>query len=177
MSYIHFTVGTRDFLEKSRLNNENLIITFGAGETMLIEEATGQSSSFVTPRSYRVIDSIGTLEEVGFFVLNHIPVTDQGKPIFEHNFKNRESNLEDFAGFVAFRLLKPLTGDTYIVLTEWTDRRYFEMWKESQSFKKAHDKKPATSEGPHIFSSASYVKTYHTRENDIDELYERAQQS
>ncbi len=172
MMYMHFTVGTRDFLETLRIQNEDYMISFGAGETILMHETNG-GSQFATPRSYQVIDQVGTLNEVGYFVLNHIPVTDQGRPIFEHRFMNRESQLQDFAGFVAFRLLRPIHGDTYVVLTEWTDRKYFQMWKESNSFQKAHAENKQRTSGPHIFSSASYKKTYHTRKEDIADMIKR----
>ena len=74
----------------------------------------------------------------GYFVFNNIPVTDEGRPVFEHRFTERAGAIESELGFIAFRLLRPLDSDTYIVMTEWSESTYYTRWKNSSSFDKAH---------------------------------------
>lgn len=168
MKNMYFTTGTRDFLEKIAEKNEEIIITHGPGHSLLLHETDG-ASFFTTPRSYKVIASQGEIEPIGYFVLNNIPVTDEGRPIFEHRFTSRESKLDDQPGFIAFRLLRPIHSDTYVVLTEWSDPQFYDVWKNSQDFKASHQK-PERDEtsGSHIFTSASYVTTYRTRKEDLE---------
>lgn len=171
MKHFYLTTGTRDFLETIAKKHEDVILSHGSGHSVLFHETAGPSI-FQTPRSYQVISAIGELQPIGYFVLNNIPVTDEGRPIFEYRFTSRQSKLEEQPGFVAFRLLRPIDGDTYIVLTEWEDPAHFEQWKESQDFKGSHSKnqEPANeTNAAQIFASQSYVTTYRTR--PMDEEY------
>ena len=65
-----------------------MIVMHGEGNSLLLHETEGKTV-FQTPRRYEVISSSGTLEENGFFAFNNIPVTDEGRPIFEHRFTKR----------------------------------------------------------------------------------------
>ncbi|MFX3673797.1 MAG: antibiotic biosynthesis monooxygenase [Paenisporosarcina sp.] len=161
---IYLTSGTPEFMEslKEKYANEKMIVLHGEGNAVLMHETNGKTV-FSTPRKYEVIDSSGELTDQGYFVFNNIPVTDEGRPIFEHRFTNRARAIEDEPGFIAIRVLRPVSSDTYIVLTEWTGPGSFEAWQSSQAYSKAHEKR-STDDGmdkkPNIFSSASYVTTY-----------------
>lgn len=164
MTNIYLTSGTPDFMEqlRNRYPNEDMVVLYGEGNAVLVHETTGDTV-FQTPRKFEVIDSIGSLEGTGYYVLNNIPVTDEGRPTFEHRFLNRKGVVENEPGFVAFRLLRPLDDETYIVLTEWAGPESFNAWRTSQSFKKSHGEKPANAAPPtNIFAAASYVTTYTT---------------
>ncbi len=162
--FLYITSGTADYMEKIRkkyVDKETMIILHGSSNSILLHE-TDKKSLFATPRKYEVIDQVNTLEQKGYFVLNNIPVSDEGRPVFEQRFLNRARAIETEPGFIAFRLLRPLDSDTYIVLTQWTGPNSFEAWKNSQSFKNAHSK-PDSAPGvkkQNIFNAASYITTY-----------------
>lgn len=161
---IYLTSGTPEFMYslKKKHSGERMFVLHGQGNTVLLHETTGKTI-FQTPHKYEVVDSSGELSDEGYFVLNNIPVTDEGRPIFEHRFNNRARAIENEPGFVAIRVLRPVESDTYIILTEWTGPNSFEAWQTSQAYNKAHEKR-GTDDGidkrPNIFSSASYVTTY-----------------
>lgn len=161
---IYLTSGTPEFMNslKEKHAGEQMVVLHGEGNAVLLHETSGKTV-FQTPRKYEVIDSSGELSDQGFFVLNNIPVTDEGRPIFEHRFSNRARAIEDEPGFIAIRVLRPVDSDTYVILTEWTGSSSFEAWQTSQAYNKAHEKR-GTDEGidkrPNIFSSASYVTKY-----------------
>ncbi|KOY82240.1 antibiotic biosynthesis monooxygenase [Lysinibacillus macroides] len=161
--YIYLTSGTGDFLEqvKNKHSQEHMILIHGDGNSVLIHETTGKSV-FATPRKFEVLDAVNDLEERGFFVFNNIPVTDEGRPVFEHRFLQRTGAIEDEPGFVAFRLLRPIKSDTYIVLTQWNGPHSFETWKNSKAFQAAHATNEDTTgvRQQNIFSAASYITTY-----------------
>ncbi len=167
---IFMTSGTPAFMASLRKKHagELMIVMRGEGNTLLLHETNGKSV-FQTPRSYEVIGSSGTFEENGYFVFNNISITDEGRPVFEHRFKGQERTLDAEPGFIAFRLLRPLNSDTYIVMTEWSNITYYTMWKNSSSFKHTHfmDQSEAGVDSTlHIFTSAPSVTTYIAKENE-----------
>ncbi|MED0887193.1 heme-degrading monooxygenase HmoB [Bacillus mycoides] len=125
---------------------------------------------------YDVLDAVGEFkEQSGYIVCNNISVTDDGRPVFENRFKNRAGLIENEPGFQAIRVLRPLSNDTYVILTMWETEQNFKDWTESRSFENAHKKRPAQAEGqaqaqaqahPHaeqqksIFSRPSFVTTF-----------------
>ncbi|KOS71632.1 signal transduction protein TRAP [Lysinibacillus contaminans] len=172
--YIYLTSGTAEFMEqvKNKYPNEHMILIHGDGNSVLIHE-TESKSIFATPRKFEVLDSVNDLEDRGFFVFNNIPVTDEGRPVFEHRFLNRKGTIENEPGFIAFRLMRPLNSDTYIVLTQWNGQHSFEVWKSSNAFKTAHsERKESTDAGvrqQNIFSAASYISTFTVAKKEDEE--------
>ncbi|HWL26254.1 MAG TPA: antibiotic biosynthesis monooxygenase [Ureibacillus sp.] len=162
--YVHLTSGTPDYMEKvlKKYEKENMFILYGTDSTVLLHETDRKKSVFATPRKFEVIDSVNEIEQRGFFVFNNIPVSDEGRPIFEQRFLNRSRDIEKMPGFIAFRLLRPIKSEIYIVLTQWANKKAFDTWKESNSFANAHSK-PQPELGvkkQNIFNAASYVSTY-----------------
>ena len=127
---IFLTSGTMDFMEtlKERYENEMMIAMHGTGNSVLLHETDGKTV-FQTPRRYEIINSSGDFTRTGFFAFTHIPVTDEERPVFEHRYPNRVEVIQEEPGFVAFRLLRPLNSDTYIVLTQWANPEFFDFWK------------------------------------------------
>ena len=140
---IHITTGTYEFLKKLKDSHvgETMVLMENENNCLLLHETAGESF-FKEPRSYEVVDSAGKLNhDHGFAVLNNIPVTDEGRPLFEYRFKNREHLIEQEPGFLAIRVLRPFSSDTYIIFTQWKNAEAFNKWKSSNSFEKAHAKK------------------------------------
>ncbi|MDN7243467.1 antibiotic biosynthesis monooxygenase [Planococcus sp. N028] len=166
---LYMTTGTYDYMKKLRdkYPNENMVMMQGENTTLVIHETEGKTV-FQTPRRYEVVDGTGEFKEKGYFVLNNIPVTEEGRPIFEHRFKNRAGAIENEPGYIAFRVLRPRDSDTYVVLTEWESPIFFEKWKESQAFSQAHSKSAegTAEKRPNIFSGSSYVTTYTAKPAD-----------
>lgn len=101
--------------------------------------------------------------KTSYAVLNNIAVTQEGRPLFENRFKNRAGKVENEPGFQAIRVLRPLEGDTYVILTLWEEEKAFQDWQQSNSYQEAH-KKRGTSAGidtTSIFSRPSYVTAYY----------------
>jgi heme oxygenase (mycobilin-producing) len=166
---VYITSGTADFLLKfkEKHRNETLVLMNNTDSSILVHETNG-NGLFNEPRRYEVIDSSGSLDQAGFAVLNNIPVSDEGRPVFEDRFLNRPRMIENELGFVAIRVLRPLTSNTYIILTVWENEGAFENWQKSKAYEHAH-KNRGTEAGidsakPNIFESASYVSKYYITE-------------
>ncbi|MBM7694034.1 heme-degrading monooxygenase HmoA [Peribacillus deserti] len=162
---VFITAGTADYLSiiKKKHTQEHMILMNGMEDALLLHETEGKSV-FSQPRKYEVVESAGELSEHGFVVMNNIPVTDEGRPIFEYRFKNRAGLIENEPGFIAIRVLRPLNSNTYVILTVWNKPEDFANWQNSQSFSKAHAKKEGApaDHAPQqtIFSGSSYVTKY-----------------
>ena len=166
---IYLTSGTPEYMEQVRAKypNEKMVVLYGEGNAVLLHETEGKTV-FQSPRKFEAIDAINELQGTGYYVLNNIPVTEEGRPVFEHRFLSRKGSIENEPGFVAFRLMRPIDEETYIVLTEWTGPDSFKAWTESQAFKNSHaEKKPEAAAKPpvNIFAAASYVDRKSTRLN------------
>lgn len=165
------TSGTFDYLLKIKTmhSQETMLLMMYEDTAVLLHETNGETV-FKEPRSYEVIESVGQMDFARFVVMNHIPVTDDGRPLFEHRFKNRDRAIDQRPGFVGIQVLRPLSSDTYIILTLWEDESHFEEWKKSEAFGKSHQKSAKGSSGEKppikIFSGASYVTKYYIPENE-----------
>ncbi|MBU9673727.1 antibiotic biosynthesis monooxygenase [Planococcus sp. CP5-4] len=136
------------------------VLTSGSG-AVAINEQQGSADNQIA--AYEVLDQKGRLEDGAFAVFNNIPVTEEGRELFESRFQNRAGLVEKEPGFAAIRILRPLDSDTYVILTMWEDESAFTTWQSSQAYSHAH-KKRGTSEGidkrPNIFPRQSFVTTY-----------------
>ncbi|MBY0095264.1 antibiotic biosynthesis monooxygenase family protein [Mesobacillus maritimus] len=168
----YITSGTIDYLTKlkNKYLNENMLLLTGSEDDFqaVILHETKHKTVFNHPRKYEVIDSIGSFEKATYVVMNNIPVTDEGKPLFEYQFKNRQRKIEHQPGFVAIRLLRPLSSNTYVILTLWENKRAYENWKSSDSFLESHKKQTKSNEAKSIaiFAGLSYLTTYSIAEVD-----------
>ncbi len=124
--------GTYDFLVKkyaSQIDQQTLIAmqVMGSDSALLVHE-TSSPSIFAAPRKYETAASRGDFSGKKYAVMNHIPVTDEHKPLFEQNIKRALEQLgQQISGY---RLLRPVKGDTYIILSLWAERRDFIIWKQ-----------------------------------------------
>ncbi|WP_059172933.1 antibiotic biosynthesis monooxygenase [Bacillus sp. FJAT-27445] len=157
---LYMTAGTYDFLEKlsGKHSGEKMVLMSGEDGALLIHE-TGGKTVFASPRKYEVLESVGTLGNPGLVVMNNIPVTDEGRPVFEYRFKNRAGKIENTPGFQAIRVLRPIKSNTYVILTAWDDELAFQRWKDSAAFGKSHGQNKPEG-GPNIFSGQPYITKY-----------------
>lgn len=63
-------------------------------------------------KSYQVIDENGNLQPKGTIILNNIPIAENAKKSFEERFLNRARAIENTPGFIAIKVLRPLTDNT-----------------------------------------------------------------
>ncbi|HWO98803.1 MAG TPA: antibiotic biosynthesis monooxygenase [Bacillus sp. (in: firmicutes)] len=159
------TFGTVDYLQKVKEKHpqETIILMSNGDNAMLLHETT-RDTVFNSGYHYEVLDAVGSVEHGGFAVLNNIPVTDEGRSVFEYRFSQRAGLIEQEPGFIALRVLRPMDTDTYVILTMWDSEMSFKKWQESKNFEKAHQKRGASEEIDQqktSFPRPSYVTAYH----------------
>ncbi|WP_079480688.1 antibiotic biosynthesis monooxygenase family protein [Halobacillus salinus] len=159
---VSMTSGTIDFLSKLKSKHPDASLFFMQDQDKAIAYCEGEKSVFEEGREYETVDYLGNMKPEGYVVMNNIPVADEGRPVFEDRFKNRAGNVENREGFQAIRILRPLQGNTYVVLTQWRNAQDFEDWKNSQSFDDAHKKSgPKHKKKPSFIDGDAYITKYH----------------
>jgi heme oxygenase (mycobilin-producing) len=162
---IFITTGTQDYLNKikAKYPEELMITMLNENGALLLHETNGQTF-FKVPRSYEVIGTSGQMGDEGYAVYQNIPVTDEGRPLFEFYFKDLPERMKMENEFIAIRVLRPLSSNTYIILTVWENEKAFLTWQSSKGFGSNHHEFIDTNDVDYpqkIFSSASYLTKYH----------------
>ena len=159
---VSMTSGTLDYLAKLEKKHPNAPLFFMQDQDKTVAYHEGDETIFEEAREYETVDFVGEMKANGYVVMNNIPVADEGRPVFEDRFKNRAGNVENREGFQAIRILRPLHGNTYVVLTQWRNAQDFEDWKNSQSFDDAHKKSgPKHQKKPSFIDGDAYITKYH----------------
>lgn len=172
----HMTNGTWDFLQtiakKHRQYNFFFMLSDTSTSTLAYYETMSNARSvFAAGRSYEVLIKSGELQEEGFFVMNNIPLTEEGIPIFENRLTNKQNHLDDVQGFIAFRLLRPLRSNTYVIFTQWASEDYYELWRESDNFSQFFTYQ--TMKRPAYFSARPFTTYYSLFYEDEEEEIDR----
>lgn len=151
---IYMTTGTFDYLKKivEKYSNEEMAVMINEDHALILHETNG-NTFFKAPRSFDVLESDGDIKNAVFIDINNITVTDEGRLLIEHHFKNCHEIILSEPGYIAFRFLKPLYSNTYILLTAWRSEHAFLEWKKSTSFQLLYNKKD-------YLSTASYHSKY-----------------
>nr|WP_221452186.1 antibiotic biosynthesis monooxygenase [Bacillus benzoevorans] len=159
-------MGTYEYLKtlKDTYPHEDFLFLQNENTCLLLHE-TESDSLFKSPKKYEVIDGAGTLSvHEGYAVLHYIPVTDEGRPIFEYRFNTLSAQLVKVPGFDTARVLRPLSSDTYIILTVWKNAADFKKWQSGELFNKAFSnnqtKVKSDKKLPQIFPRSSYMTRY-----------------
>ncbi|MFE1245652.1 antibiotic biosynthesis monooxygenase family protein [Fictibacillus sp. NPDC058756] len=156
----YITYGTTDYLSSYQEKYNQALLLEGDSNSALVYETDGENP-FTEKHEYEVINQRGSLSGAGFVVMNHVPVTEDGRSLFEERFQNRAGLVENEPGFIGIRVLRPLHQDPYIIMTLWNSHADFINWQQSKAYEEAH-KDRGTSKGlpETLFSGKSFVKEY-----------------
>ncbi|OCS87234.1 antibiotic biosynthesis monooxygenase family protein [Caryophanon tenue] len=160
---MYMTSGTADFMETVRQKHKKheIFIMHGEGNTLLLHESD-KKSVFATPRNFEVIQSNGTLEQKGFFALHNVPVSDESRLLFEQRYMKQQALFEDASGLIAYRFLRPIKHETYILLTQWAGPASYERWQQTDSYTQLFGGESSTgiANTQILFMSKPYVTKY-----------------
>jgi heme-degrading monooxygenase HmoA len=76
-----------------------------------------------------------------FIAMNRFQVVKGSEEAFERMWQNRDSYLDEMAGFVEFHLLRGPEAEDHTLYsshTVWESRAAFEAWTRSEQFRRAH---------------------------------------
>lgn len=132
-----FTSGTYHFLQQ--LTNKHTTFEFHfmrSNRSILVYyEHKRKKSIFVSGNTYSVLHMEGTFYHKGYVTMEHVPVTDDGVKAFEDRLQQLFPDLIKRTGVVAMRILKNKQKNEYIMMTQWKNKRYEQLWRESSFYK------------------------------------------
>lgn len=76
-------------------------------------------------------------------VQNNIPVKEEYREDFEKRFLESGHFVSRAPGFIRNEVLRPIKGDSYVVVTYWNSMEEFTNWTQSEEFRKAHANPPS----------------------------------
>ena len=139
--------------------NEQMLLLHNNQSSLLLHE-TEHSTFFKVPRKYEIIEQAGQLKQEGFVVMYHIPVNPEGQPVFEHAYKQHLMQIQKQPGLNAYRFLKPISSDSYIILTQWQEESAFKAWQNSTSYLSLNDMKLPKASAQKLFTGDPFFSKY-----------------
>lgn len=173
------TNGTWDFLQKIADKHQQYRFFFMNSDSSTLAyyetNLNSKKSVFAAGRAYEIVVKNGEIEEEGFFVMNNIPLTAEGIPVFENRYKNKHNQMDDVSGCIAFRLLRPMKGNIYVIFTQWASKDDYESWKESEQYTETNEFQAI--KPPAYFSSRPFVTYYSLFYEEEEEDCEKSEGS
>src|SRR5690625_4718669 len=88
------TNGTLDVLKSIAKKHPDIDFYYMNSDTSSLAYYEDKARNvFSSGRAYEVLITKGEIQEEGYIVMNNIPVTDEGQPIFEDRFKQRQDEV------------------------------------------------------------------------------------
>lgn len=117
MGTIYIASGTANYLLQllKKFPNENLRIFHGNRHSLLIHETEGRTL-FQFPKTYQLIENIGTLPLKGKAAIRYVPVLEEFQPVFEFQIKKKMKEIPPNIGIISLHVLRPAKGDTYAII-------------------------------------------------------------
>ncbi|MFD2628521.1 antibiotic biosynthesis monooxygenase family protein [Oceanobacillus kapialis] len=137
----------------------NIALQYLEGEESLFLSNKG-NKVYIDEKEYEIIDESGALKEDAIHVFNYVSVNPASRERFEKRFLNRPKLIEKEKGFLSIRVLRPLTDNTFLILTQWETVKAFQDWQGSKAYQHAH-KKRGTKEGLDQEKGVLSEKPYH----------------
>lgn len=99
---------------------------------------------------------------MSFVAMNVVTVPPDKHDEFERRFRARQGAVEKRPGFLGFWLLRPETGDRYVVLTLWQRKQDFLDWVSSEDFAaghRHHGQQPPVATDSELWTFQSVIET------------------
>lgn len=121
-------------------------------------------SIFAAGKTYKIIETINPLNKEGIVIMEILPITKDGQPLFEQEINAKKESIQKMPGFLAFRLLRQRRGHDYIIMSQWDKISSYDQWKENEQEIKV--KQPA------YFASRPFTTSYTIVDLEADEAEE-----
>lgn len=134
--YASMTIGTLRFLKQFSIKRPKIDFFYMKNlyenSFLVFYEHKRRRSVFAAGKTYQIIETINQLNIEGFVIMETLPITKDGQPLFEQEMKKKKKAMQKMPGFLAFRLLRPRRGHDYIVMSQWNKMSSYDKWKENE---------------------------------------------
>ncbi len=95
-----------------------------------------------------------------FVMMNRMSVPSEYRDKFEMMFRTRARAVDRRPGFVRAEILRPESGNEYIVMTHWETQKDFEAWTKSDEYREGHQRVGEFKDANGKLALTSKVETY-----------------
>lgn len=95
-----------------------------------------------------------------FVMMNRMTVPDEYRDKFEMMFRTRAKAVDRRPGFVSAEILRPESGNEYIVMTHWESQEHFAEWTRSDEYREGHRRVGEFKDASGKLVLTSKVETY-----------------
>lgn len=165
-----FTSGTYHFLQELTQKHRQTDFYFMRNNqsTLVYYEHKQKKSIFVSGKTFSILQTAGPIQAKGFITMEHIPVTDDGVKLFQDRLASLFPELVDRSGVTAMRALKGVKKQEFVIMTQWKNERYEQLWKESP-FHKEQDLRQFTRLSAY-FAERPFTNEYYMIEKDEETI-------
>lgn len=129
----YITNGTVDFMkkyyEKNKVSHHLFFLLESGSPGITLFQETNLKTVFGNPRKFTVVNGFGNFVQNGVVLMKHITVEKEDCEYFEGRFEGYCEQAKSQFGLIALRLLKPVKGTDYIILSAWSHYMYAENWE------------------------------------------------
>lgn len=163
-----FTSGTYQFLLNLTKKHPKFTFHFmrSNSSTIAYYEHKRKKSVFVSGKTFSILKTMRSIHPKGYVTMEHVPVTDDGVNIFEERLNNLFAALTERTGVKAMRILKNSKQNEYVMMTQWKNKRYEQLWRESPFYKEQNIQQFARLSA--YFAERPFINEYYMIEDDDD---------
>lgn len=167
-----YTSGTYHFLQKLPKKHTQFDFYFMRNNrsTVIYYEHKRRRSVFVSGKTFSIVGHDGVFQHKGYVTMEHIPVTDDGVEFFDERLNNLFPELINRTGVVAMRALKEHKRNNYIIMTQWKNKRYEQLWRESPFYEEQNVQNLARLSA--YFAERPFTNEYYMIDEDDENLAE-----
>lgn len=157
------TYGTEFFLDKiiKKYPKRNIQKFYSSDAVYLIENTT-EKTAFSTPKSFEIINQIGTLSNSPT-LLQYFTIKEARQVVFNET-KLDAAKLSSYEGFKSYQLLKPFQGETYGVIFQFETMDLLKDFQKSSVYQNQFTKEALKSYASEDFTNNMNVVKYLTPE-------------
>lgn len=167
-----YTSGTYHFLQQltKKYPRFNFYFMRNNLSTVVYYEHKRRRSIFVSGKTFAISDKTGSFAQKGFVTMEHIPVTEDGMEFFAERLGKLFPELSDRTGVIAMRALQEYKRNNYVIMTQWKNKRYEQLWRESPFYKEQNAQQLARLSA--YFAERPFTNEYYMIDEDehIDEV-------
>ncbi|TDM07478.1 antibiotic biosynthesis monooxygenase [Macrococcus lamae] len=137
--YTYLTHGSEYYMQRLiDNNNDRTLMKYAGQEDIILYEETTEKSVFSSPESFEVVESDGSMTDDAPLMLRYFQVSDERRKAAESRLTG-EKNFAEYDGYIAYRLLRPLRGQTYCVALQFQDEDMLDDFRKSSVYREHYE--------------------------------------
>ncbi|GGB02156.1 hypothetical protein ERX37_00370 [Macrococcus hajekii] len=136
------------------------ILKFAGPDDIVLYEATELKTVFSSGEAYEVIEQNGEVTDKGPIMMRYFQVSEEKVKVAENALADH-GDFNQYEGYQSYQLLRPLRGQTYISLFQFSDPESLEDFKKSSVYRERYDETLKQYQSADFVSNIQFTKILH----------------